>query len=78
MNMTSKIVVWLREAFRLEELGRANIALPDGLYISPSEPALSSSWPIERRNKEGTERRSIRTTVGSILHRSTSKRRPRR
>ena len=78
MNITRKIVVSLREALRLEELGRANIALPDGLYVFPSESALSSSWPTERRHDGGIARGSIRAALGSILNHWTSNRRPRR
>ena len=78
MSITGKVAVALREAPALEEFGRANVAFPDGLYIIPSEPVLSSAWPIGRRRDASAARRSMRSALRSFLHRRSSSRRPRR
>ena len=78
MSITGKVAVALREAPTLEEFGRANIAFPDGLYIIPSEPALSWAWPIGRRRDGSTARGSMRSALRSFLRRRSSSRLPRR
>ena len=77
MSISEKVAVALRQAPTLEEFGRANIAFPDGLYIIPSEPALSSPWPLERRRDGSAARRLMRSALSSFLRRRSSSRRPR-
>jgi hypothetical protein len=61
--------------FWFEELGRANIALPDGLYAILPEPAARSS---ERQRSAGGARESLRAALRCFLRRWASGRRPRR
>jgi hypothetical protein len=72
MSLSRQVTSALRDLRWLEEFGRANIGLPDGLYAIPSEPAQPSA---ERARKDGAAGGAIRAALRSFVQRWLSRRR---
>jgi hypothetical protein len=75
MSLSRQVTSALRDLRWLEEFGRANIGLPDGLYAIPSEPAQLSTRSVGRGRKDGAAGGAIRVALRSFVQRWSSRRR---
>jgi hypothetical protein len=76
MSLSRQVTSALRDLRWLEEFGRANIGLPDGLYAIPSEPAQLSTRSVGRGCKDGAAGGAmIRAALRSFVQRWSSRRR---
>jgi hypothetical protein len=75
MSLSRQVTSALRNLRWLEELSRANIGLPDGLYAIPSEPAQPLARSLDRARKDGAAGGTIRAALRSFVQRWSSRRR---